>query len=68
MQVSGLLPGHASPRTLSIAIFAALQGGLLLTQTSHSIEPLEAALDLALIALHASAGSPARRPVDGCHD
>jgi AcrR family transcriptional regulator len=65
MQASGLLPGHASPRTLSIAIFAALQGGLLLTQTSHSVEPLEAALDMALIALHASAESPARRPADG---
>jgi AcrR family transcriptional regulator len=65
MQANGLLPGHASPRTLSIAIFAALQGGLLLTQTSHSVEPLEAALDMALIALHASADSPTRRQVDG---
>jgi AcrR family transcriptional regulator len=61
MRVSGLLPQDASPGTLSIAILAALQGGLLFTKTSHSIEPLEAALDTALTALHAVAGQPGRR-------
>ena len=61
MRASGLLPDDASPRTLSTAILAALQGGLLLAQTSHSIEPLEAALDIALTGLRAIAGLPARR-------
>jgi AcrR family transcriptional regulator len=65
MRASGLLPADASPRTLSTAIFAALQGGLLLTQTSHSTEPLEAALDTALTALCAIAGLPARWPAEG---
>jgi len=58
---AGLLPEDASPRYLSTAILAALQGGLLLTQTYRSIEPLEAALDTALTALRAIAGLPARR-------
>jgi AcrR family transcriptional regulator len=61
MRASGLLPKDASPRYLSTAILAALQGGLLLTQTYRSIEPLEAALDTALTALRAIAGLPARR-------
>jgi AcrR family transcriptional regulator len=65
MRASGLLPDDASPRSLSTAIFAALQGGLLLTQTSRSIEPLEAALDTVLIALRAVAGLPARRRAEG---
>src|SRR5260221_10643572 len=61
MCASGLLPADAtSPRSLSTAILAALQGGLLLAQTSRSIEPLEAALDLALTGLRAIAGLPAR--------
>jgi hypothetical protein len=62
MRASGLLPADASPRSLSTAILAALQGGLLLDQTSHSIEPLEAALDTALTALRAIAGLPPRLP------
>jgi hypothetical protein len=37
---------------------------LLLTQTSHSIEPLKAALDTALTGLRAVAGLPARRPAE----
>lgn len=64
MRASGVLPDDASPRSLSTAIFAALQGGLLLTQTSRSVEPLEIALDTALTALRAIAGLPARRPVE----
>jgi AcrR family transcriptional regulator len=64
MCASGLLPADATPRSLSTAILAALQGGLLLAQTSHSIEPLEAALDLALTGLRAIAGLPARRQAE----
>ena len=64
MRASGLLPDDASPRTLSTAILAALQGGLLLAQTSHSIEALEAALDIALTGLRAVAGLPARRQAE----
>ena len=64
MRAGGILPDEASPRSLSTAILAALQGGLLLTQTSHSIEPLKAALDTALTGLRAVAGLPARRPAE----
>jgi AcrR family transcriptional regulator len=55
MKSSGLLLPSADPRRLSLSTFAALQGGLLLTQTARSIEPLEAALDGALIAMRAFA-------------
>jgi AcrR family transcriptional regulator len=40
------LPGDAE--THSLALFASLQGGLLLTQTMQTLAPLEAALDAAL--------------------
>ena len=43
----------------ALAIFAALQGGLALMKAAHSIEPLEAALDGALVILRA--GPPSRR-------
>jgi AcrR family transcriptional regulator len=52
---SGQLQPHANPRRLALSTFAALQGGLLLTQVMESIEPLEAALDGALTALRDSA-------------
>jgi AcrR family transcriptional regulator len=55
MRAAGLLRADADPRTLSLAIFAALHGGLLLTQTMQSGEPLAAALDGALAALRAQA-------------
>ena len=45
----------ASPERLALAVFASVQGGLLLTQGLRSIEPLSAALDEALTALHAAA-------------
>ncbi|HEY0279262.1 MAG TPA: TetR family transcriptional regulator C-terminal domain-containing protein [Solirubrobacterales bacterium] len=51
---AGELSPAADPRALSLAIFAALQGGLLLTATAESIEPLEAALDGALAMLAAA--------------
>jgi AcrR family transcriptional regulator len=55
MRASGALRADADPEYLALAIFAALQGGLLLTQTMHSLEPLRAALDGALAALRSHA-------------
>ncbi len=42
--------GHldTGPDPLAAGLLAALQGGLLLTQATHSVAPLQAALDLAL--------------------
>jgi hypothetical protein len=54
-RATGLLRADADPRALALATFAALQGGLLLTQTMQSGEPLAAALDGALTALRAAA-------------
>ena len=59
MRAAGRLPPGTDPRGLSLAMFAALHGGLLLTQTMQSAEPLVAALDGALAALHAAAAGPA---------
>jgi AcrR family transcriptional regulator len=55
MRAAGLLRADADPDTLALSVFAALQGGLLLTQTMRSLTPLEAALDGALTALRAAA-------------
>jgi hypothetical protein len=44
MGSDGLLRADSDPRALSLAIFASLQGGLLLTQTMESLESLDAAL------------------------
>jgi AcrR family transcriptional regulator len=51
---AGELSPDADPRALSLAVFASIQGGLLLTATAESIEPLEAALDGALAMLAAA--------------
>jgi AcrR family transcriptional regulator len=55
MRASGLLRADADPRALSLSVFAAIQGGLLLTQTMRSLEPLAAALDGALTTVRAAA-------------
>jgi AcrR family transcriptional regulator len=55
MQARDLLRDDADPATLGLAVFASLHGGLLLTQTMRSIEPLEAALDGSLVTLRAYA-------------
>jgi AcrR family transcriptional regulator len=55
MTQTGRLRAHTNPRALSLAIFAALQGGLTLSAMTESIEPLQAALDGALATLRASA-------------
>ncbi len=51
MRRRGLLAEEANPRSLSVAILAMLQGGLLLCQTRKSTEPLETALDGAILLL-----------------
>ncbi|SDU79872.1 DNA-binding transcriptional regulator, AcrR family [Microlunatus sagamiharensis] len=56
MRERGLLRADADPARLALAVLASLQGGLVLTQTRHSPEPLEVALDgaIALIRSHAT--------------
>lgn len=48
MRERGELRDDADPARLALGVLAALQGGLLLTQTRRETAPLEAALDLAL--------------------
>ncbi len=48
MRERGELRPEADPATLALATLAALQGGLLLTQTRREAEPLAAALDGAI--------------------
>jgi AcrR family transcriptional regulator len=57
MRDAGLLRADADPDTLALSVFAALHGGLLLTQTMRSLKPLEAALDGALTTLRAAAAT-----------
>ena len=45
MRERGLLRADADPDRLALALLAALQGGLLLTQTRRTTVPLETALD-----------------------
>jgi TetR/AcrR family transcriptional regulator, transcriptional repressor for nem operon len=45
MHARGRLTPDADPDTLALALLAALQGGLLLTQIERDTKPLEAALD-----------------------
>jgi AcrR family transcriptional regulator len=54
LQEAGEVSADAEPHALSTAVFASLQGGLLLTAAAESIEPLEDALDGALAMLHAA--------------
>ena len=53
MQARGELPPDTNPDTLALALLAALQGGLLLTQVKRDTQPLKAALDamIELVAL-----------------
>jgi AcrR family transcriptional regulator len=54
MHAAGILRSDVDPGNLALSTFAALQGGLLLSQTMQSLKPLEAALDGALTTLHAA--------------
>lgn len=55
MQDRGVLSPNVHPDDLATAVVSALQGGLLLAQTTRSTRPLELALDMALdhIGVHA---------------
>jgi AcrR family transcriptional regulator len=55
MIARGELKTYTDPQRVGLAIFASVQGGLLLTQTFQSIEPLAAALDAGLATLSAAA-------------
>jgi AcrR family transcriptional regulator len=55
MRAAGRLRAGADPHELALATFASLHGGLALTQMMESIEPLDAALSAALVALRAAA-------------
>ena len=55
MQAAGRLRADADPHELALATFASLHGGLALTQMMESIEPLDAALSAALVALRTAA-------------
>jgi TetR/AcrR family transcriptional repressor of nem operon len=54
MQERGELHAGTDVDALALGLVAAAQGGLLLTQTTRSTAPLEAALDLALDGIHAT--------------
>lgn len=59
MRDNGLLRPDADPDRLALAVFASLQGGLLVMQSKDDIEPLAAALDGALVMLRSYAAEPA---------
>ena len=48
MRESGLISRTAEPDDLAVTVMTALQGGLLLAQTTRDARPLELALDMAL--------------------
>ena len=48
MKAKGLLKASAEPKELSLAVLAAIQGGLLLAKVSRTSRPLEIAFDMAL--------------------
>lgn len=56
MHRRGELRTDADPDTLALGTLAAVQGGLLLTQTLRDTAPLEAALDLAIGGIRSRAG------------
>ncbi len=60
MRSAGILRREADPERLALFVFAALQGGLLLSQSMLSLEPLRAALDGALTTLR-SAGAEGQK-------
>jgi AcrR family transcriptional regulator len=61
MRTAGSLRSDIDPRIVTLSVFAALQGGLLLMQAMQSLEPLEAGLQGAMEILRAAAdGQPAK--------
>jgi TetR/AcrR family transcriptional regulator, transcriptional repressor for nem operon len=61
MHASGQLVPEADPAALALAILAALQGGLLLTQMRRDTQPLETALDTMLALIASLTTSPPAR-------
>jgi TetR/AcrR family transcriptional regulator, transcriptional repressor for nem operon len=57
MHARGGLPASTDPDDLALALLAALQGGLLLTQLQRETRPLEVTLDAMLDRIEALAGS-----------
>jgi TetR/AcrR family transcriptional repressor of nem operon len=48
MREDGLMSPAADPAELAVTVMTALQGGLLLAQTTRDVRPLELALDMAI--------------------
>jgi len=48
MRRRGILREDADPRSLATAVIAALQGGYLMSQVAHEVEPMRVALDMVL--------------------
>ena len=48
MRANGLMSPAADPAELAVTVMTALQGGLLLAQTTRDVRPLELALDMAI--------------------
>ena len=57
MQQRGELSASADPHDLALALLSAVEGGLLLSKTTHSSRPLEIAIDMAIdhVARHVNA-------------
>lgn len=47
MQEGGYIKPEANPKAMSVALLAAIQGGILLSKTARDPQPLEMALDMA---------------------
>jgi AcrR family transcriptional regulator len=48
MRERGQIKSSANPKAMSVAVLAAIQGGILLSKTARDSQPLELALDMAL--------------------
>ena len=62
MQASGRLGSSLSPKTLSISILTAIQGGLLLTKLQRSSKPFAAGLDEIIRSIERNSKQPESRP------
>ena len=60
MKTSGELRADANPGELAYALLGTMQGGMLLTQTLRTIEPLQAAFDTVLARVASFATDPAQ--------
>ena len=60
MKTSGELRADANPSELAYALLGTMQGGMLLTQTLRTIEPLQAAFDTTLARVASFATDPAQ--------